>query len=691
MGQASRRQPSDESDDPAVGSALPDDIDVPLVVARSPSDGVDAPKPVGGRNWREASAGSLVSAALHATILLTLGLWILPEIVTPEPLAVVLSHETAAPPELMEFLATTEALPTDAAGAVGSPGSVAVGAQLAGTGRLTVATDRIDARHALALPNRMEVTPRIGSPHDLGAVIQPLRRSDPRAGGIVTTTAVGSAVEGILGHVRGELDSDMVQVVWLLDASLSLEADRQEIAARVAPFYREMQQRPGKKERPLRSVVMSYAKDSQILLRSTENVVNVVETIRRMPSDPTGLENVFNAIQHAVRTVSSWKGTTVLVVWTDESGDDHPLLEETIQACRRERVVVHVVGPEAVLGMEQGLQRWVIPETQQAFLLPVKRGPDACWPERLRLPYWFDDASPPWSQGGAYIPGAGATYGGPYREGVLSGVGPYALTRLALETGGTFSILRRRGEAGPAWTQQQRYLPDYEAPREILSALRTEPLRQAVVDATALTWQADLRPPLRVFFLQQNNVYPYRPYLSYQPPPLFQAALKAALPDHLAQAERDLAVIETALSRLDPIKLGSAYENERLPRWRAWYDLNLGRLLAMSVRLAEYRETLRLVREGVGVTPQTNHLELLPTRGLKSGRVADQRATWAHEHLTRVTREHAGTPWAQLAQWELDHALGFIVQPKELPLPKPVAGPAPKPAAPGGVPTLPSL
>lgn len=649
------------------------------------------------QRWRNPSMGFLVSSGLHGCVLLLLALWVIPELVPQDQLAIVFSDETTVVPDEVAFAVSDVASPADETSSATADGggstawaaaSAAVGS--VGTNSLS-ATSRIDPLRAAAPRQLNSMTPQVSTSSDLMHMIRPLRRTDAKTGGVVQRSSVGGALDGILGNLRGELDSDMVQVVWLLDASISLHTDRREIAARLVPFYKEMITRPNKREKPFRSSVVGFAAQPSLIQRSTENAARIVESIAGMSADPSGLENVFAAVQFALQSVSGWKGTTVIVIWTDESGDDLPMLENTIRLCREKGAIVHVVGPQAVLGMELGLQHWVIPETQQAFLLPVKRGPDAALPERLRLPYWFDSTSPPWSQGGAYISSGRETLGGPLREGLLSGVGPYALTRLALETGGTFSILQRQGDSPAlAWEDQRNYLPDYNDVREIVSDVRRAPIRQAVVEAAAITWRADLRPPMRVFFGKPMDRYPFASQVVYQPPLLFQAALKSELPQHIAQADRDLQVVEAALDCMDPIRLETAYEAERLPRWRAWYDLNLGRLLAMSVRLAEYRETLRLVQNGVGISKETNNLVLVESGHYKTGRVAEQRAALAHKHLKKVQADHAGTPWARLADWELQHALGFVVQPHEIAMPKPVAGPV-RPATGGGAPLLPRL
>ncbi len=683
-----RNDPADENvarniDDPPAGESSP-------AVHESSTQGEAAPS--GLRGWRQRSAGFLTSAAVHGVVILMLALWVLPGVMRGERLDMTLAMAPAAAVET--FTIAPSDLPTSAAAPdSSSTAPSAFQAALAShpNGSLPPAAEINPLRIEQSPPTLPRML-QLGSAAELTQKIRPWKRSDPQNGGVVAAQSVSGAVDGLLGQIRQQLSEEMLQVVWLMDASLSLHADRQELAGRLLPFYKEMALRPDAKEKPLRSAVVAYGGRASIIQPSTTVFTQSVNAVARMPLDPSGLENVFTAVQFTLKSFGVWKGAKMIVIWTDESGDDLPLLEETIQLCRQNGTVVHVVGPQAVLGMEQGLQRYVLPQTQQAFLLPVKRGPDAALPERLRLPYWFDSTSPPWTQGGAYVASGPIAYGGPLREGVLSGVGPYALTRLALETGGIYSILQRQGDS-PAleWETQRLYLPDYGEAREILSEVQRSPVRQAVVAAAALTWQADLRPPTRAFFGKAMDEYPYAVQTPYIPPAVFQLTMKTELPGHIAQAQRDQLIVENALQLLDPVRLETAFESERSPRWRAWYDLNLGRLLAMSVRLAEYQETLKLVLAGVGVTKETNHLTMIESGQYKSGRVAEQRAVMARKHLQSVISDHRGTPWAQLAEWELQHELGFVVRPLEIPQPPP-APPAPaRPAGGGGGPSLPSL
>lgn len=506
------------------------------------------------------------------------------------------------------------------------------------------------------------------------------QRSSARHGGVVQAAGVGDAIDGVIGGIRGELEKGDLLVCWLADSSISLLDDRQIIAERIEPFFKEVEQR-SKNSFKLMNAVVAFGGAPLEIVKPTKFNARIVEAIRKLPIDPSGIENVMSAVQYCVDLYGKrWQGGMLIVLWTDESGDDILKLEEVIRMCRKRHIVLRIVGPSAVLGSDRGMHYWADKRTGQAYRLPVKRGPDTVLPEKLFIPYWHDAALPPWISGGAQVAAGMPWYGGPHREGVLSGIGPYALTRLALETGGKFTLLDHKEDQGPfSLAKMRRYLPDYESLDAYLAMLEKYPLRKAVSTAVQRTYhKVNLVPPITTFVLSRSTSYPHQIIANYQPPPVFRQLLFDELPrqEHLAHIGSQ--VIEEALAAYGKEGMEYEYMLERSPRWRAWYDLNRGRLLAMSVRHLEYILTLEQIRTSNFLNPETNRIELVPVARYKAGNAIAERAKEAFRLLTRCKKDNADTPWALLAQWELDHELGLDV--KQIVIPAP---PPPKPAPPG--------
>jgi hypothetical protein len=330
-----------------------------------------------------------------------------------------------------------------------------------------------------------------------------------------------------------------------------------------------------------------------------------------------------------------------------------------------------------MLGRVMGTHVFRDPVSGRTVPLPIERGPDTALPQRLHLPYWYETGLPAWLPGP--FAGAGGLppwLGGPQLERLSSGFGPYGLTRLALATGGTYTIFDRPADRGPFGLDTMRdYQPDYRRAGFIARDLDQHPLRQAILEVVALSQQsASLEPPPTRFFGTRPD-RPGGPWMTvYYPSSRFRTLLRGEMRARRTRAQKTLDELEQLLAPFGPDGMEDLYQAETSPRWRAWYDVTRGRLLAMRVRQAEYAKLADLLTRRSAVGPQTNHLLLLPSPDLRG---SDDVQSWAREAqrlLQRCVREHSGTPWAYLAQRELDHPLGIDV--RQITLPPPVTVPA---------------
>lgn len=503
--------------------------------------------------------------------------------------------------------------------------------------------------------------------------------------GILEAKGVDGAVEGLLTGIKREMEAGDLLVVWLVDASISLIEDRQKVAERIDPFYREIERR-GKSHYRLQNAVVAFGETTVEVVKPTAYSSAITAAIRDLPVDGSGKENVMTAVQQCMDEYGrTWKGGMMIIVWTDESGDDILRLEDTIKSCRKRNTVVNIVGPTAVLGSERGRHHYVDRGTGFAFLLPIKRGPDTCLPERLFLPYWWDSPMAPWIQDGVIAAHGVQWFGGPHREGVLSGVGPYALTRLALQTGGQFILLDRQEDKSTyTMATMKRYLPDYGSPEDYVRSVNASPLRKATSEAVQATYSTvNSWPPATAFMLYRDTHYPFGIHGGgYRTPQHFRELLRAELPKQLAHASAAAEVVEHALSMFPESGMESECGAERSPRWRAWYDLTRGRLLAMSIRTLEYKLACEKVWSAGYLQVDTNHLAFKPSANHLSGEISDARAREAIRLLTRCKIENEGTPWQVLADFELKHAFGIEIVQKAIEPGRPTPPSPPRPPAP---------
>jgi hypothetical protein len=484
---------------------------------------------------------------------------------------------------------------------------------------------------------------------------------------------VERALGGVLGEIDGRLESQDLLVVWLFDASLSLSADRRQITERLTRFFAQHEDRSDTKKPLLMNAAVAFGSTATELEPPTRSGKRIVEAIGRVQNDVSGVENVFAAVKWAVDRYHRRKGHLMLVVWTDESGDDARNLDAVVQTCARYKVSVSVVGPTSVLGRVYGRQTMVI--SGRALLLPVNRGPDTPVAERLQLPYWFDTVFPVWGDdGSAMFSQLPLWYGGQQLEHLLCGMGPYSLVRLTVATGGTYTLLDRPVDRCPFRLEIMRpYLPGYPSAAKYQEEIRYHALRAAVAKAVEATLQkGDWRvPPQEIVALQT-------------------AALKDELAAQQGSARQCLAVIEKALAAFGREGMEKEYAAEASRRWRAWYDLTRGRLLAGLVRYTEYElQCAELVETGkLGLN--TNAVTFFPATSFRGGQPSQDAAAEAKRLLKRCLLENAKTPWAYLAARELDHAMGITVQLQAVPI-GPPGEPRGKPGRPRSQPTPPRL
>lgn len=503
---------------------------------------------------------------------------------------------------------------------------------------------------------------------DASAVSSPAPGSQPTVGtgSVSDAESIEDAVDKITGGIRGRLAEGDLLVVWLLDSSLSLKDDRQRVAARLEDFLEDIEAESPQRDHQLLNAVVAFGQRVKERVSPTKSIDPVLHSIKTTPSDDSGIENVFSAVEKTTaRYRSKWKSQMMIVIWTDESGDDVQRLNKTIAACNKGKVAVSVVGPSAVLGADTGFHAYTDPKTKLTFQLPVKRGPDSALPERIRLNYWFKGPPPrhvrmgrgrrspfpPW-------------YGGDNLAGITSGFSPHALTRLATSTGGSYTIFDRPEDRAPFDLDRMlEYIPAYGSPSDYQRNLGSHPLRKAVHEAVKITYATEIETPDLMFFGQPSIESPVGLSPLYFTATKFRSKLRSSRNRTERKANQYVQAIEKALANVSKdgelsVGMEYEYEHENAPRWKAWYDLTRGRLLANRVRIEEYRLTFENVTRKGALNDATNGLILLPmTDMLSTGEFLDY-AEEAKRLLLRCLNQNPDTPWAYLAQRELKHGLG---------------------------------
>jgi hypothetical protein len=133
------------------------------------------------------------------------------------------------------------------------------------------------------------------------------------------------------------------------------------------------------------------------------------------------------------------------------------------------------------------------------------------------------------------------------------------------------------------------------------------------------------------------------------------------LAQSLSIAQRAAALRQPKIDSICQILVTGEDERPELkgPRWKAGFDLALGRALATKVRTDSYNAMLAQAKQGMAFQNERNNTWVLVAGDAYSNSSLEKTADKAHELLDRVRSEHAGTPWAFLADRELRTPFGW--------------------------------
>jgi len=462
-----------------------------------------------------------------------------------------------------------------------------------------------------------------------------------------------SALDRVTWEIAKNMQESKVLVVWLLDASGSLDKQKQVIAKRLQRVYGELDalqqtdQIP-RHEKPLLSGVVTFgAKTNFITPNPTEKFEEIHKAIVEAQADDSGVENIFTAVRQVSTQWARFRTQqfrrTMLVVVTDEAGDDFTAsLEPSIKLCQRYGTKAYVIGPSAVFGRRKGFVPYVAPENGQEYKLPIDLGPESAVIEMVDLPFWYD--------------GPDLTY-------LSAGFAPYALARLVHETGGVYFMTNMTTMSGltPVGVFDnaalKTFAPNYNfgSAEDYQKDLSQHPLRMAVVRAAFLSRQ------------HQPNA---TPQLNFAVTPQNFKTVAGEAQKTAAQSQLNIDMIGAAF----PGGIEAELDKEPSMRWRANFCLAYGRLMSQKIRNMEYNAALAFLKNELAaedVAKRSNRWNISPSRELNFAGNQKKNAAKAMALLQRVIDEAPGTPWAVMAQRELQHGIGLKIKQSFVPPPPP--------------------
>jgi hypothetical protein len=450
------------------------------------------------------------------------------------------------------------------------------------------------------------------------------------------TKDIGEALDQLAREILRHLSQHKLTVVWLFDESESMKDDQKAIKQkfdRVASELKVNIEAATKKRKDttaLNHAVVGFGKGvDYVLKKPTLNVDLIGQAIDHLKVDDSGVENTMHAISDVIGTYSSLvsKDRKLLIVLvTDESGDDGAYVEEARQAAVGRGVPIYVIGRQSLFGYDRVVFEYVDPVTKDVFWPAIRRGPETADVETLQWDGLQDriDEQP-------------------------SGFAPYELARLVKQTGGIYFLLpteesfrlRRREKAYSIGTLKE-LVPDYASRVEYVKRRNDSELRRSMYE-----------------IIQTTKSYPFT--LKF---PVDLGVMIPRANAAMAEADTRLNSLMAIQKRLEALQRLRDREPDK--RWQASYDLLLAQIVAYQVKAVEYRACLEEMVRTKARPKQTPDLPRLDvwwgfqhTSERKAPREKTAKKYAEAERLLRqVIGRYPNTPWADLAQDELDRGLG---------------------------------
>jgi hypothetical protein len=445
---------------------------------------------------------------------------------------------------------------------------------------------------------------------------------------------IGVALDQLAREILRHLKDHKLTVVWLFDESTSMQDDQKTIVEKFDRVSSELKLNidPSKKAAgALNHAIIGFGQGTDYVLEKPREDIDLIgRAIKKLRIDSTGIENTMKAIRDVVDRYANLihkDRKLVVVLVTDESGDDGDGVEEAKQALKKYKVPLYVIGRQSLFGYPFAHHRYMDPVTKDVYYPLIRRGPETADVEN----YQWDGLYERWDE-------------------QPSGFAPYELARLTRESGGIYFLLPseefmrvRKREQAYSITQLKEYLPEYDNRMTYVERRNASPLRQAIY----------------AIIMQGKNFIYRREF------PIDPAELRNAAQEEGEKATLRLNALLEIQNRLEALTKLRDREPEK--RWQAHYELMLAQTVAFQVKAFEYRALMGSIYSAppqpkaapapdMMITWVVDHTKKpLAPRNLTAKKSAD-----AERLLKAVIARHPKTPWADLAQDTLDR--GFSVQ-----------------------------
>lgn len=456
------------------------------------------------------------------------------------------------------------------------------------------------------------------------------------------------AVRTITKAVQASLEVNPTLVVWIVDRTPSASKLVTDGLAAAKAMYDmpEIRQATLAKEQNLATAVVMFDSEVEFVLDKPGDWQQTRAAFEKVKIVDGGKELTFTALKQALEKYlplrTQERREVVLVLITDEAGDDRDQADAVADLAKKNAIPIYVLGSPAPWGQTNpflALGEKSKGENDDTY---PTHGPESLQSERVDITMWASSLT---------------------REDftmIDSGFGPYHLERLTRVSDGKFFACRpavgsvyqyRSTTIGhkfwPTGSEMrfdpkvaEKYAPHYVAQKDYDSLVASNKTWQALINAAKL-------PPINI------NGFPEQTFEKRN-----EAQFTRQLNTAQQFAARHSPPVDQVFNALSP---GEADRDKQTsPRLQAEFDLAMGRTLAAKVRLDGYNAMLAALKRGKNFTNESSrqwHIE--QSTNIETGSALQKMGEKAIMYLQRVQKDHPGTPWARIAEQELKVHMGW--------------------------------
>ncbi|MFO0954876.1 MAG: vWA domain-containing protein [Isosphaeraceae bacterium] len=442
------------------------------------------------------------------------------------------------------------------------------------------------------------------------------------------------ALDQIAREILRHLAKSKLTVVWLFDESGSMKDDQRTIRAKFDRVATELKVNLADNKKAagaLNHLIVGFGEGLHFLMKKpTLNIDEIGAAIDKIPVDETGTENTMKALATVANECAGWinkERKVMMVLVTDESGDDGGYLEEAYQSVVGRGITLYVIGRQSLFGYDRMHLKYVDPVTKDVYWPAIRRGPETADIELLQ-----------WD----------GLHG--RNEEQPSGFAPYELARLTKASGGIYFQLpteegqrARQRERAYSMVEMKEYMPDYVNRMAYVAAREKSPFRTRLRQ-----------------IIERTKDYGYPTHFPIAPNEMVPKAMEAG--GKAAERLEDLLAIEKELEQIRPLR-----DREPSKRWQAHYDLIRAQIVVYQIKSYEYRACLEEMVKNLPMPSrppgpgEVIEWDLVHSKQRKAAKdQTEKKYRQAESLLNEVIAMHPKTPWADLAQDELNRGFGVF-------------------------------